>query len=242
MQEEPNQPFRAQLVYEQVAEQIRARIYAGDYAPESRLPSERELATLFGVSRPAVREAIGALQNEALVITRRGSGTYVCKELPGRPADAGQPRERTDDSPVAMLEVRLMLEPAIARMAARKSRRSPVAEQLLAAMARVRDIDDPQQQLLWSESDRLFHRELAVMTGDGLLVRIADQIASSMEQPLWQRLRDDGIYDAARIELYVAEHRLIYEAIVDGDEQAAAFYVEQHLKRVSKDMTHLQQS
>jgi len=60
---------------------------------------------------------------------------------------------------------------------------------------------------------------------------------AGMEQPLWQRLRDDGIYDAARIELYVAEHRLIYEAIVDGDEQAAAFYVEQHLKRVGKDIT-----
>ncbi|ETD40717.1 FCD domain-containing protein [Pseudomonas chlororaphis] len=49
-------------------------------------------------------------------------------------------------------------------------------------------------------------------------------------------MRDDGIYDANRIQLYVAEHRLIYEAIVTGDEEAAAFYVENHLKRVQRDI------
>lgn len=242
MQEEPSMPFRAQLVYEQVADQIRSRIHSGEYPAESRLPSERELATRFGVSRPAVREAIGALQNESLVITRRGSGTYVCKPVTGATAAHTPPQGQGDDSPVGTLEVRLILEPAIARLAARRAKPSPMAEQLLAAMAQVRDIDDPQQQLLWTESDRMFHRELAAMTGDNLLVRIADQIANSMEQPLWQRLRDDGIYDAARIELYVAEHRLIYEAIINGDEDAAAFYVEQHLKRVSKDITQLPQA
>ncbi|SCK16598.1 FadR/GntR family transcriptional regulator [Vogesella sp. LIG4] len=239
MPEEHAAPFRAQLVYEQVADQIRMRIYSGEFAPASRLPSERELANRFGVSRPAVREAIGALQNEQLVVTLRGSGTYVCRELPSQQPAGTHAASATDDSPMATLEVRLLLEPSIARMAARKAQRSPEAERLLNAMAQVKDIDDPQQQQLWTESDRLFHRELAAMTGDSLLVRIADQIAQNMEQPLWQRLRDDGIYDAARIELYVAEHRLIYEAIVNGDETAAAFYVEQHLKRVSKDITQL---
>lgn len=231
--------FRPRLVYEQVAEQIRQKIYSGEFAAESRLPSERELALHFGVSRPAVREAIGALQNENLVITRRGSGTYVCSasEVSAHAPQVAALPVQFDDSPIATLEVRLMIEPAIARMAARHATRSEEAEKLLAAMAQVKDITDPQQQQLWNDADRLFHRELAVMARDRLLVRIADQIAQTMEQRLWQRLRDDGIYDASRIELYVAEHRLIYEAIVDGDEAAAAFYVEQHLKRVSKDIS-----
>ncbi|WDH20428.1 FCD domain-containing protein [Pseudomonas chlororaphis] len=100
-------------------------------------------------------------------------------------------------------------------------------------------MDDPHPltcESLWSESDRLFHRQLAVMTEDALIVKIADEVAASMAQPLWNRLRDDGIYDANRIQLYVAEHRLIYEAIVSGDEEAAAFYVENHLKRVQRDI------
>lgn len=56
--------FRPKQIYEQVADEIRAGIINGVYLPGSRLPSERDLAQRFMVSRPAVREAIGALQNE----------------------------------------------------------------------------------------------------------------------------------------------------------------------------------
>lgn len=240
--------FRPKEIYEQVADQIRAGIGAGSYPAGSRLPSERELAQRLQVSRPAVREAIGSLQNAGLVVTRHGSGTYVTEPdavataagpVPGPEATAAlsvAEAAPADFSPVNTLEVRLLLEPAIARMAARRARRDPLAEQYLARMAGVKDITDPEQQALWSESDRLFHRQLAAMTGDPLLARIAEEVSRSMDQPLWKRLRDDGIYDADRIQLYVAEHRLIYEAIVTGDGDAAAFYVEGHLKRVRRDI------
>ncbi|MBR8655453.1 FadR family transcriptional regulator [Achromobacter sp. Marseille-Q0513] len=228
--------FRPKQIYEQVADQIRAGIAAGAYAPGARLPSERELAQRMNVSRPAVREAIGALQNEGRVVTRQGSGTYVREGL--APASPAQPAAtaHADFSPGSTLEVRLLIEPAIARLAARRGQRDEQAERYLREMAAVRNIADPAQQVLWSECDRLFHRQLAVMTQDALIMKIADEIAGSMSQPLWQRLRDDGIYDEDRIQLYVAEHRLIYEAISCGDEDAAAFYVQGHLKRVRKDI------
>lgn len=57
-----------------------------------------------------------------------------------------------------------------------------------------------------------------------------------MAQPLWNRLRDNGIYAVDRIQLYVAELRLIYEAIISVDEEGAAIYVQGHLKRVQKDI------
>lgn len=235
----PNQ-FQPLPIYEQVAAQIRNGIIGGEFPPESRLPSERELAARYRVSRPAVREAIGALQNQQLVITRRGSGTYICQDalLRLQQAAPDNGNAQADDSPISTLEVRLVLEPAIARMAARKAQRDEKAEHYLAQMKNVKNIDIPSQQVLWNECDRLFHRQLAVMTGDALMVRIADEVAKSMEQPLWQRLRDDGIYDTERISLYVAEHQLIYESIVTGDEDAAAFYVEQHLRRVCRDISN----
>jgi DNA-binding FadR family transcriptional regulator len=58
-----------------------------------------------------------------------------------------------------------------------------------------------------------------------------------MDQSLWKRIKDDGIFDPQRIRLYVAEHRLIYEAIITGAADAAAFYVEQHIHRVKRDIT-----
>ena len=53
-----------------------------------------------------------------------------------------------------------------------------------------------------------------------------------MDQPLWQRLRDDSIAVPGRTRIHVAEHRMIYEAIVAGDAEAAAFYSLQHINRV----------
>ena len=233
--------FRPKQIYEQVADQIRAGIQAGLYAEGSRLPSERDLAQRLKVSRPAVREAIGALQNEGMVVTRHGSGTYVADTLAHRPPEPSLSHSdvvaEADFSPVGTLEVRMLIEPAIARLAARRAQRDVLAEEYLEGMANVKDITDPAQQALWSECDRLFHRQLAVMTGDILISKIAEEVNKTMAQPLWNRLRDDGIYDPDRIQLYAAEHRLIYEAIVTGDEEAAAFYVEGHLKRVHRDIT-----
>jgi len=234
--------FRPLQIYEQVSEKIRAEIQAGRYLPESRLPSERELATLFGVGRPAVREAIGALQNEGLVVTRRNSGTYVSENAPevlarlATPSAIADAGFQVDYSPSATLDVRLILEPAIARRAAAHRKRDALAEHYLAQMETLTDVADAEERALWNNSDRLFHRQLAVMTGDALLAKLAQEIAETMDQSLWKRLKDDGIYDPARIRLYVAEHRLIYEAIVTGDGDAAAFYVEQHIHRVQRDI------
>src|SRR5215469_14906415 len=108
--------FRPLQIYEQVSEKIRTEIRSGRFLPDARLPSERELASLFGVGRPAVREAIGALQNEGLVVTRRNSGTYVCAGAPdilAKQIEAeGEGTPHADFSPSATLDVRLILEPA----------------------------------------------------------------------------------------------------------------------------------
>lgn len=230
--------FRPRQIYEQVADQIRTGIASGAYPPGSRLPSERDLAQRLTVSRPAVREAIGALQNAGLVFTRHGSGTYVSEAMPAAlpVAEAPLPDE-PDAGPISTLQARMLVEPAIARLAARRGKRDAAAERYLDRMLGVQDITDLQQQEIWSESDRLFHRQIAWMTGSPLLIKIANAVADTMDQPLWKRLRDDGIYAPSRIQLYVAEHRMIYEAIVAGDPDAAGFYVLEHLKRVERDIS-----
>lgn len=242
----PTTLFRPLQIYEQVADTIRTGIREGLFPVHSRLPSERELAGQFRVSRPAVREAIGALQNEGLVVTRHGSGTYVLKmpdipvvePLPGLSDDPMSFNGlMADMSPMAILDARDIIEPAIVRMASQHACRNEMAEYYLKQMSNVHDLSDPEQQNLWKESDRHFHRQLAVMTQNPLMVNIADVIAQVMGEPLWNRLRDDGIFTAERISLYVAEHRLIYEAIISGDGDAGAVYIQGHLKRVRKDMT-----
>src|SRR3954470_13719023 len=213
--------FRPLQRYEQIAERLAADIRSGLLAPGERLPSERELARDLEVSRASVREALAALQLRGVVETRPGAGTFV----PAEPPLSDVPQH--DASPSAVLEARAQLEPAMARLAAARAQRDAAAENLMAAMEA-----EPVDIAVWNTSDRLFHRQLAAMTGNPVLLAFADHVASLMDQPLWQRLRDDSIAVEGRTRLHVAEHRMIYEAIVAGDAEAAAFYSLQHINRV----------
>jgi len=218
--------FRPLQRYEQIAERLAADIRSGLLAPGERLPSERELARALEVSRASVREALAALQLRGVVETRAGAGTFVTADPPL--SDAPQ----HDASPSAVLEARAQLEPAIARLAAQRAQPDAAAENLLQAMEAVSDPAAPTDRATWSASDRLFHRQLAAMTGNPVLLAFADHVATLMDQPLWHRLRDDSIAVPGRIRIHAAEHRMIYEAIVDGDAEAAAFYSAQHINRV----------
>jgi DNA-binding FadR family transcriptional regulator len=218
--------FRPLQRYEQIAERLAADIRSGLLAPGERLPAERELAKQLEVSRASVREAIAALQVQGMVETRPGAGTFVA-------TDAQQAPELPHDaSPSAVLEARALLEPAVARLAAERARPDAAAENLLHAMEGITDPAEPGARATWSASDRLFHRQLAAMTGNPVLLAFADHVASLMDQPLWHRLRDDSIAVPGRTRIHAAEHRMIYEAIVDGDAEAAAFYSAQHINRV----------
>jgi DNA-binding FadR family transcriptional regulator len=218
--------FRPLQRYEQIAERLAADIRSGLLAPGERLPSERELARALEVSRASVREALAALQLRGVVETRPGAGTFVTAEPPL--GDAPQ----HDASPSAVLEARAQLEPAIAGLAAQRAQPDPAVENLLTAMEAATNPDDPAARATWNASDRLFHRQLAAMTGNPVLLAFADHVAALMDEPLWQRLRDDSIATPGRTRIHVAEHRMIYEAIVEGNAEAAAFYSAQHINRV----------
>jgi DNA-binding GntR family transcriptional regulator len=68
--------------YERIAEDLRARIRGGEYAPGSRLPSKGDLKARHGVSDGPVNEALRVLRGEGLIETRQGSGIFVCDPLP----------------------------------------------------------------------------------------------------------------------------------------------------------------
>lgn len=63
--------------YRQVADDLRAKISSGELAPGAKLPSERDLVETYGVSRPTVRDAIGVLRSEGVVIAEHGRGVFV---------------------------------------------------------------------------------------------------------------------------------------------------------------------
>jgi DNA-binding FadR family transcriptional regulator len=231
-------PIRPQQVYERIVDRIAAEIRVGLLRPGERLPSERELAGRLEVGRSSVREAIAALQLHGIVETRPGAGSFLAADAADRvrALDREAPAPQ-DASPSALLDARELLEPPVARRAAQRGRPDETAEALLATMAASADAGDVRARVAWSDADRLFHRQLAVMTTNPVLVAVADHVAALMDQPLWQRLRDESIAVPGRTELQLAEHRMIYEAIVAAEPDDAAFYAERHVARARKFMT-----
>jgi DNA-binding FadR family transcriptional regulator len=231
-------PLMVPQRYERIADRIAADIRAGRLAPGERLPGERELARRLEVGRASVREAIAALALRGVLATRPGAGSFVADDALERLAPGGV-LSAHDAGPFDLLEARLLLEPGVAGLAARRGRRDSEAEALLDAMDAAEAGGD---RAGWNDGDRRFHRQLAALTGNPVLTGLADHVAALMDQPLWQRLRDDSVARPGRARVHAAEHRMIYEAIVDGDPGAASFYATQHLERVRRYMTHDQES
>ena len=73
-------PIPKQQLYEKLSRAIIDQVLGGTLTPGQRLPSERELARAYGVSRPSLREALGALQTLGVVETRHGSGSWVSEQ------------------------------------------------------------------------------------------------------------------------------------------------------------------
>jgi DNA-binding FadR family transcriptional regulator len=230
-------PLRIEQVYEQVARRIMQDIRAGLLAPGQRLPSERELSRQMEVGRSSVREAIGVLQVDGIVETRPGSGSFVAIDASERlRGESPKVLLAHDASPFAVLEAREAFEPAVTRLAAMRGRHDAFAERLLADMERLSDPTNPDERAIWSDADRLFHREIGAMTGNPVVVALYDQVSEMMNQPLWRRLRDDSLSEPGRMQIHIAKHRMIYEAVTEGDLDAAELYARLHIQRVRRYM------
>jgi len=228
--------------YEQIADHLVEEIAAGRLLPGERLPGERELAQRLNVGRASVREALGYLQVQELVMTRPASGSYVAEDALARLArhdgdGRAAPAPVPDAGPAAVLDARAITEPAVARFAAAAApHRREGLSRLIEVMNASMDPADAEQRRRWSDADRMFHREIAVLAGNPVLVAMADQIARTMDEPLWRRLRDESLTVPGRTELFLAEHRLIAASILEGDADAAWTHVCQHIHRARRYM------
>ena len=232
-------PLRTPQLYELIADRLADEIRHAVLRPGDRLPSERELARQLEVSRSSVREAITALQMEGVLETRAGAGSFVAanaleraRRLAERDGDRPRVPRPADASPSALLEMRVAYEPQVARLAATRARPSAYAIELLELMERQPDPESPAGRANWNDADRLFHRQIGVMTGNPVIAAVCEWIAEVMNQPLWRRLRDQSVAVPGRMRIHMAEHRLIYESVAGGDVEAAEMYARKHIERV----------
>jgi len=150
-------------LYVQIADQLRELIRTGDAKPGQQLPSERELAQSLGVSRPTVREALIALEVAGLVEVRVGIGAFV------RTAKGNDAMPGNCPSPTEVMELRLLLEPKAAALAAVHID----AAQTARLKANIASIHLQSAGGPWDPvNDREFHLIIAQSTGNSAMFEI----------------------------------------------------------------------
>ncbi len=208
-----------------IAEQIVARIQAGDYTLGTRLPSEAELARQFGVSRPSVREALGALQFVGYVDSVRGSGSRVVSLTPHL-SSTETPDEVTPEGVLRFFEARLLLETQVAVVAARDPdlNKLDVAEELIEGMGLV--VHEP---TLHGETDLRVHRALAQVCRNTFLVEPVLRLLDVLVSPPLLTTRNQAWANRELPPIWEGQHVETVQAIRDQDALAAAESTWRHL-------------
>jgi DNA-binding FadR family transcriptional regulator len=207
-----------------IASRIQRSILDGEYHYGERLPAERDLATRFSASRSTVREALRRLEAMQLVSRHVGSGTYV------RHRDQADVAEIT--SPLELIEVRITIEPQMARLAVVHASERDL-EQLGLALRRVEACQGDGER--FSRADEDFHLALAESTGNPLLVWVYRYVNAVRAHRQWDA-RKDKILTAPRIAAYNQQHRELYEAIRARDAEAAGTILREHLEQARRDL------
>src|ERR1700683_421786 len=166
---------RPSLLYEQIVQQIEDSVLNGSLKPGDQLPAERDLAQRLGVSRTAVREAVKALREKGLVEAYFGRGTFITdgtsqavRQSLDLVAKIGQPEGSTH-----LAEMRAILEPEIAALAAVRAQEPELATMREAVAVMDRAGKDPDAYI---EADLDFHLALAEGAANPLILSLIDSI------------------------------------------------------------------
>jgi GntR family transcriptional repressor for pyruvate dehydrogenase complex len=224
--------IRSARLYEQITEQIQSRIMTGELRPGDKLPPERELAEQFGVSRTAVREAVKALHEKGLLEVRPGNGTFISNITD---TTSEVMRDSLDlivnvglvNGLVELIQVRTLLEPGIAALAAEMATEANIQamQQAVDTMDTALDNAD-----VYVEADLKFHRALATASQNSLITILLDPIVDLLRE---QRKRIFLVEGGPERGQY--HHKRILKAVATRKPLAAREAMAVHLKQVLDD-------
>ena len=218
--------IRRNKVYEEVARQIE-RLILKKLRPGDKLPAERELAEMLGVSRSSIRDAIRSLELVGLVEPRQGVGTVVREVSPDtlvHPLSNVLVHKRQLVS--ELLDFRKMLEPPLAARAATHASAEETAEM-------EETLRRQEEKLQWGElaieEDSEFHYGIAMASENSVVLKVLDVLMDLLRATRERSLQVEG-----RPQKSVAGHRKILAAIKRHDALAAEAAMRRHIEDIEE--------
>lgn len=221
---------RGPSLADSVSGSIRAEITSGAYAIGDKLPTEKELAETYGVSRPIVREAINALKRDGLVVTRQGLGAFVSETRE-------QSFRFTSFDVNDAIDIRNVIEllmaveaEATARAAQRRTQEDlKIIEDHLNAMQTA--IDRGESGV---DEDMEFHRSIVEASRNPYFRDMSDFLDANVRNFIRKARENTARLNRGLVQEVQGEHRAIFDAIASGKAQAARKAAEAHLVGAAK--------
>ncbi|MGD0722861.1 MAG: transcriptional regulator NanR [Roseiarcus sp.] len=225
----PASPIRRRKLYEEVVTRLEALIHEGELNPGDPLPSERELMQHFGVGRPAIREALFALQRMGLVVVANGERARVSaptsKTLLGELAGAARLMLAKPEGIQHFQQARTLFECALAEEAARAATPEDVARLERALAANAAALGDNVQ---FVKTDVAFHFAIATIPRNPIYVALHEAIVEWLVDQRSVSLRRPGT-DLLAYE----SHRRIFEAVKANEAAGAGQAMRRHLCEIA---------
>ena len=219
------QTVRTQRLHEGLGDKFRALIQEGSLKPGDRLPSERVLAEQFQVSRSSVREAIRSLELQGLVVSKRGSGTFINTDnLESMAALIASTLSAGNGALKHIFEMRHILEPQIAALAAQRADQEQIHE-----MERILETqsEEIRNGRTGADADTAFHFSLAAATQNSALMKLVSAV-----EDILHRSRHRSFQEPGRPQRSLESHRNILKMVQLGDADGARRAMEHHLTMV----------
>lgn len=233
---------------------LRQLIASADFNGGGRMPPERSLASELGVGRRSLRRALEVLEREGRISRHQGRGTFI-NGANGHAGDVGKEsgpalvravgaavRAGTDlrsnpafanildhTNPLEVIEVRLAIEPVMARLAAFRASQAEI-DKLVTIAGETRAAPDSAR---YEEADVRFHRTIAEVARNALFLAVFDTLHASQRDAAWRRLGENA-HCFKRQSVYADFHHDISAAIAARQGEKAQELMQRHLSDVQR--------
>jgi DNA-binding FadR family transcriptional regulator len=214
-----------------VEEELRARIAGGAWAVGARVPSERQLADEFGVARNTVRKALASLAEAGLISATIGRGTFVANAIPPGLSLALRQAARPI-APFDAIEVRLLLEPPAAALAATRASSSDYAA-LDRALQGSFAAEGYEEFERW---DAALHSAVIAASRNAFLIDLYRIVCATRDEPRWTALKRRAASPERR-RLYDRQHAALVASLRDRDVDTAFAVTQEHLRAIQASLS-----
>jgi len=221
---------RAPSLADTLAQKLRQEIAAGRMRPGERLPTEQQISERFGVSRPTVREAIGRLKHDGLVVTRQGAGAFIAEPGAATAFRLDVEDFTNRDEIRNIVELLMAVEATATELAAQRRSEEDLAaiQAQLDAMQAAIDRGEP-----GVEEDVAFHRAIVDATGNPFFRDLSDfldrRVRHFIRTARANTARMGGLTQSVQ-----AEHQAIFDRIARADPAGARRAAETHLRNAAE--------